>query len=912
MLLHPNHHLNRAISLAPYYRHSSQELDTQSDVDDTDMESFSSSTLPTLDEEAEYNGAFAAPPVVTSDPTGTTLHARPSATVNVRDTQSAVDYSHYHRPSPVKKRFKCVSRNVTSGSLNDDAVQMQLQDTLAGKVQRDYPVADFIHAVWGLDPEHLVAPLGGYKLPERSVMLYMRGQYNKKVGRLPERDAYGPLLDIFNFIADQVKTAMGSLFPGTGISLVDTANRPVLGEFGDIKPDFLYSWLNGEDKQHWQLAGVSGELKKLLDAMQRFFSLDIDISQLALTPKPSSEEPNNTNTTRQNNPSPPSIPPSEPIPRKAKRKAVDLDLATRGAAKRLRSATRSVGSVSSNVNRNVLTAHEAQAVKYVNELGSHGIRAYSSGFLIEDYKMSLWYMDCDGAVKSTTFHIFEEAHYLVHFIAAVTTASLSQLGFFPMLKTPPLDSPADHANLLANYNGFALPLANAQDLDGVEHQELEFSLDTTSRWIIPSFGVLGRATTVVPLLASNDEAKAVCGSDTTPLIKISWQPSWRRGEDVIIRAVRMKLAQDNRAKAFLRNVVELKCSLSRSMEEMGLPRATMFGVGSSDRVCRMLVMREYLPLLQVESPEHFEVVFVDVVQAHHEVYITCRVLHRDISHNNIMFYYRNPAKKLNPVGVLCDWDLAQDVGLGVDLDTIMADLLRHRIGSEKIDQYLEDFPCLKPSPSNNSPLGGLPDLATGRAAARYRTGTGPFMAIDLLLYRQAPHHLYRHDLESFFWVLLLFLLGFSFKDHSFTMANTWLRDFKTTGDNKIKYLQDPEVREEYSALGSKEFQAYLEKRVTRIRSKLIAPIYEDYTRFSTLWDHLQSARTEPHVPQPVVSPQPAASVPADDGYRPERSEDSDDDARDIESDKEELRALVKHRESLLTYESFMKCLGYRV
>ncbi len=48
-----------------------------------------------------------------------------------------------------------------------------------------------------------------------------------------------------------------------------------------------------------------------------------------------------------------------------------------------------------------------------------------------------------------------------------------------------------------------------------------------------------------------------------------------------------------------------------------------------------------------------------------------------------------------------------------------------------------------------------------------RTGTPPFMAIDL----QDPHksqvrHLYRHDLESLFYVLVMFVCRYEYKgDH---------------------------------------------------------------------------------------------------------------------------------------------------
>lgn len=55
------------------------------------------------------------------------------------------------------------------------------------------------------------------------------------------------------------------------------------------------------------------------------------------------------------------------------------------------------------------------------------------------------------------------------------------------------------------------------------------------------------------------------------------------------------------------------------------------------------------------------------------------------------------------------------------------------------------------------------DLATHfsrtEASSKQRTGTQPFMAIDLLK-PNPPGHLYRHDLESFFYVLVWIIVRF--------------------------------------------------------------------------------------------------------------------------------------------------------
>ena len=90
----------------------------------------------------------------------------------------------------------------------------------------------------------------------------------------------------------------------------------------------------------------------------------------------------------------------------------------------------------------------------------------------------------------------------------------------------------------------------------------------------------------------------------------------------------------------------------------------------------------------------------DSIKAHRSLYLKGNVLHRDISENNIIITY--PNKTGGIIGMLIDLDLAKVLG-------------------------------------------------SGRSGARHQTGTMEFMAIEVLL---GIDHTYRHDLESFFYVLI--------------------------------------------------------------------------------------------------------------------------------------------------------------
>ena len=90
----------------------------------------------------------------------------------------------------------------------------------------------------------------------------------------------------------------------------------------------------------------------------------------------------------------------------------------------------------------------------------------------------------------------------------------------------------------------------------------------------------------------------------------------------------------------------------------------------------------------------------DSIRAHRSLYLKGNILHRDISENNIII--TNPDETGGFSGMLIDLDLAKVLG-------------------------------------------------SGRSGARHQTGTMEFMAIEVLL---GIDHTYRHDLESFFYVLL--------------------------------------------------------------------------------------------------------------------------------------------------------------
>ena len=96
------------------------------------------------------------------------------------------------------------------------------------------------------------------------------------------------------------------------------------------------------------------------------------------------------------------------------------------------------------------------------------------------------------------------------------------------------------------------------------------------------------------------------------------------------------------------------------------------------------------------------------------------------------------------IGVLCDWDLAEQKTRNSDVPSTRPYVV---FGVPKTSTQNSGS-----GPSSDDAEGDSPE--DGPVKPRYRTGTGPFMALDLLCDGPVPLHVYRHDLESFFYVLV--------------------------------------------------------------------------------------------------------------------------------------------------------------
>lgn len=257
-----------------------------------------------------------------------------------------------------------------------------------------------------------------------------------------------------------------------------------------------------------------------------------------------------------------------------------------------------------------LTAHELQTLGYLNEIISHGIRSYATGWLLEDTTMSLWYIDRIGVVQATRFDIFQDPQYLLLVVAAMLSAPLWDMGLCHLLTA---NTGPDKQ--FKTWDGMTLRLDEAETDTGTL-SGLRFELVDVQR-MRTNHGAVGRGTTLIPIRPTDDTATLLHVENCQTLIaKIAWPTANRTSESDFVKKIRRCLMESGYVNT-IKHIVDIKCSLSHTMEQARLPRAFMDLEETprfEERVFRCFVMTKYKPLEMVNNVDEFKKVFLDAVR----------------------------------------------------------------------------------------------------------------------------------------------------------------------------------------------------------------------------------------------------------------------------------------------------------
>ncbi|KAK7056471.1 hypothetical protein VNI00_003026 [Paramarasmius palmivorus] len=340
-----------------------------------------------------------------------------------------------------------------------------------------------------------------------------------------------------------------------------------------------------------------------------------------------------------------------------------------------------------------------QCAGYAMEMLNHGaIRTHVIGSLFHDGKMRLLLYTRSRSCRTQPFSFIDDPFKFLVILFGLTNLSLRQWGILDLL-TPRYLSEYRYCSECHRLDSGLFKIK-----DGVRYLTLgEHTFEVKEVIVFPR-GLLGRGSWTIIL-----EKVEASGARTRWVLKLSCQAVARAPEWNFLDAVDQFVAENPDEKWILNHLPKVLVKKEIELNAMdfeallgsdGDPK----GIGYESRIMRAIVYEELFPIYNLYVPGLFKKAFTDVVKCHEWLVKHVHILHRDISVGNLMFRMGDDG---NVYGVLNDFDLARFVN--------------------KSD----------PSPSS-----------------QHRTGTKPFVAIDLLRdsVSRPIRHLVRHDLESFFYV----------------------------------------------------------------------------------------------------------------------------------------------------------------
>ncbi|KAJ7243568.1 hypothetical protein B0H12DRAFT_1188494 [Mycena haematopus] len=362
-----------------------------------------------------------------------------------------------------------------------------------------------------------------------------------------------------------------------------------------------------------------------------------------------------------------------------------------------------------------------QCASYALELLSNGgVRSHVVAALVSRNTLELLYYDRSVVVKSEPLR-FTRPENRAAFLAVLSgfgNMDSPQWGYPKLLAPPANQQPLPDKPT----KGFWRSMHEDHVLELKDGWKLKLG-----KILFRAHGVIGRGTVVVQATVTSCPRLHLNGK--TVVVKWSWVPTSRDSEADIVNGARQHAAQSRpEMLRHLPNIFHSQQFDDLNPECQQLLFQHLPAGAYEQRVLRVIVQEELRPIDELKDPDELAQAFQQIFECYRWLVEEIKTIHRDISVSNLMFHKIDG----KVYGVLNDFDLA----------------LR-----------LEHKP---PSTS------------------KHRTGTKPYMAIDLLV-PEPPYHLYRHDLESFLYVLVFLtcrIAGSTFADWE-DLAMKELRSEKT-------------------------------------------------------------------------------------------------------------------------------------
>ncbi|KAG0699558.1 hypothetical protein DFH29DRAFT_42328 [Suillus ampliporus] len=319
--------------------------------------------------------------------------------------------------------------------------------------------------------------------------------------------------------------------------------------------------------------------------------------------------------------------------------------------------------------------------------------SYLLNLIVIDDVVWIWYYDRQGTIQCSGINFIDDLPRFMVLLYAFQRFDLEDWGRHKLFKEV-----TEHGRIKEGVLRFEL---GREDVEDVEIGDVDLEIHTSDEERVTHYGLKGRATNVFPV-ASEALAKKFPEIEEDGMVaKIFWGEEQRTSEPEILKKVSEIAKQQPTVDGHVPQLLwycKVKNPTSAVRKTLGIANP-----GKGSRVLYILIFRKLRPITELHGEDFFNV-WRQCILCHLALW-KGGVHHRDVSPPNMM-YYRTKNGVL--MAVLNDYDLSSL--------------------------------AITPGPQSNE-----------------RTGTVPFMALDLLSpqgQRGQVKHLYRHDLESFMWVLV--------------------------------------------------------------------------------------------------------------------------------------------------------------
>ncbi|RXW21540.1 hypothetical protein EST38_g4306 [Candolleomyces aberdarensis] len=359
----------------------------------------------------------------------------------------------------------------------------------------------------------------------------------------------------------------------------------------------------------------------------------------------------------------------------------------------------SQGSNQATKRQKFVQSHQ-QAAAYALECFAANSRYYVVCIVINSWDITVLYFDHTLVLQVAEFNFEADVGALALVLYGTHVCDRRHAGFDPNLRAGPTSEDHPVETPIGSYFHLEHPLK-----DNAEGRRTAIAKTYKVTDVLASTrDLIGRATAVYKVreCSPNNEL-----SPEHYALKLSWPLKSRVSEIDVIQRLKDRLPAELHA-----HLPSLEFSTDFDAERLQLPwlqlDLELSHVNHQERIFRVLSEKMYTKLWEAGSVEAFKQAWLDCVECHHQAWEVGKTMHRDLSENNLMLYWDEDG---TVKGVLNDWDMASFTDEERDATT----------------------------------------------AAHHRTGTPPFMAMDLLdpdKQNATPRHAFRHELESLFYILL--------------------------------------------------------------------------------------------------------------------------------------------------------------